>query len=127
MAEFARDTCVQMVEVSQGDSAFSNKLEIQQERGCSSYVGRHYAYQMLSLAPGCENSYIPLHEVRSLEFDYKVKYTVLENIRSWQNIRFRAEHIRSSLMTHQFKIYDLKLKLDGPRFFKKNDSKLMVI
>ena len=74
LAEFARDTCVQMVEVSQGDSAFSNKLEIQQERGCSSYVGRHYAYQMLSLAPGCENSYIPLHEVRSLEFHSKLHY-----------------------------------------------------
>ena len=69
LAEFARDTCVQMVEVSQGDSAFRNKLEIQQERGCSSYVGRHYAYQMLSLAPGCENSYIPLHEVRTLKLN----------------------------------------------------------
>ena len=64
LAEFARDTCVQMVEVSSGDSAFKNKLAIQQDRGCSSYVGRHYSHQMLSLAPGCENSYVPLHEVR---------------------------------------------------------------
>ena len=64
LAEFARDTCVQMVEVSPGDSAFNNKLAIQQDRGCSSYVGRHYSHQMLSLAPGCENSYVPLHEVR---------------------------------------------------------------
>ena len=66
LAEFARDTCVQMVEVSQGDSSWKNKLEIQQDRGCSSYVGRWYSRQMLSLAPGCENSYIPLHEVRLL-------------------------------------------------------------
>ena len=64
LAEFARDTCVQMVEVSSSDSAFKNKLAIQQDRGCSSYVGRHYSHQMLSLAPGCENSYVPLHEVR---------------------------------------------------------------
>ena len=62
--EFARDTCVKMVEVDKSNSAYKNKIEVQQGRGCSSYVGRHFSNQMLSLAPGCERSYIPLHEVK---------------------------------------------------------------
>ena len=53
-----------MVEVDKSNSAYRNKLEVQQGRGCSSYVGRHHTNQMLSLARGCEGSYIPLHEVR---------------------------------------------------------------
>ena len=66
LSEFGRDTCVQMVEVSSSDPVYKNKLSIQQGHGCSSYVGRHFSRQMLSLAAGCENSYIPLHEVRNI-------------------------------------------------------------
>jgi len=61
--EFERDTCVKLVEVdNKNDPKYSNKLEIQQNMGCSSYVGRHFKHQMLSLANRCEGSYIPLHE-----------------------------------------------------------------
>ena len=41
---------------------YKNFLEIKQNMGCSSYVGRHFKHQMLSLANRCEGSYIPLHE-----------------------------------------------------------------
>ena len=63
LAEFARDTCVDLVEVQRSDRNYANKLEIQQSNGCSSYVGRHFEEQMLSLSKGCEKSYVPLHEV----------------------------------------------------------------
>ena len=62
--EFARDTCVALVEKSKKDKDYPYKLEIVQNRGCSSYCGRHYEEQMLSLAKGCERSYVPLHEVK---------------------------------------------------------------
>lgn len=75
--EFARDTCVALVEKSQNDGNYRNKLEIQQGMGCSSYVGRHFANQMLSLANRCESSYIPLHEVEKtlmINFDQCLGY-----------------------------------------------------
>ena len=62
--EFARDTCIQMVEVKRDNPAFKNKMAIKKCCGCSSFVGRIHKEQMVSLASGCESSNLPLHEVR---------------------------------------------------------------
>ena len=63
LAEFNRDTCVNVVECDRNDARYSKKLRIEKGFGCASYVGMHMADQMLSLADNCENSHIPLHEV----------------------------------------------------------------
>ena len=63
LAEFNRDTCVNVFECDRNDSRYSKKLRIEKGFGCASYVGMHMADQMLSLADRCENSHIPLHEV----------------------------------------------------------------
>ena len=62
--EFARDTCIQMVEVKRDDPTYRNKMSIKQSSSCVSFVGRIHREQMVGLGPGCEHYNLPLHEVR---------------------------------------------------------------
>ena len=62
--EFARDTCIQMVEVDRYDPTYKNKISIKQLSFCASFVGRIHTEQMVSLGRGCEGGNLPLHEVR---------------------------------------------------------------
>ena len=61
--EFARDTCIQMVEVKRDDPTYRNKMSIKQSSSCVSFVGRIHREQMVGLGPGCEHYNLPLHEV----------------------------------------------------------------
>ena len=56
-------TCVKMVEVSKNDPRFKNKLQLTSEKGCYSYVGRHFEHQEISLGADCEYGTYPIHEV----------------------------------------------------------------
>ena len=66
LAEFGRDTCVKLVEVSEDDPSdggkFANTFRVLRSQGCMSYVGRHFQNQDIWLNSGCEWSYVPLHE-----------------------------------------------------------------
>ena len=64
--EFARDTCIQMVEVDRDNPAYKNKIVIKQLSFCASFVGRIHTNQMVSLGRGCEGGNLPLHEVSIL-------------------------------------------------------------
>ena len=66
--EFARDTCVALINTPDNDCRKGGKykynLQITKNGGCASYVGRINRYnQTVWLGSGCENSYIPLHEI----------------------------------------------------------------
>ena len=56
-------TCVKMVEVSENDTRFENKLQVKSEKGCYSYIGRHFEHQEISLGTDCEYGTYPIHEV----------------------------------------------------------------
>ena len=56
-------TCVKMVEVSENDTRFEHKLQVKSEKGCYSYIGRHFEHQEISLGTDCEYGTYPIHEV----------------------------------------------------------------
>ena len=66
--EFARDTCVALINTPSHDCRQGGKyqynIKITKNGGCASYVGRiNRTDQTVWLGNYCENSYIPLHEV----------------------------------------------------------------
>jgi len=73
LAEFGRRTCVKLVEVNQGSSTYSNKLQISRNGNCASYVGRWsgfdgYSHQPLWLGNRCDSGTIPQHETMVLDY-----------------------------------------------------------
>lgn len=63
LAEFQTATCIKMIETTEGDSKFANKIRVHRGGGCWSYVSRiGWSVQDLSLDSGCTNGYIPQHE-----------------------------------------------------------------
>ena len=56
-------TCIKMVEVTENDARFQNKLKVISGQGCYSYIGRHYKNQEISLGTDCEYGTYPIHEV----------------------------------------------------------------
>ena len=90
-------TCVKMVEVSENDTRFENKLQVKSEKGCYSYIGRHFEHQEISLGTDCEYGTYPIHEdMHALGFWH-------EHQRPDRNEHISIHPNRTYLLDDQFK------------------------
>jgi len=127
MADYASETCVQMVE----RTTETDYVEFIKDGGCYSYWGRVGGKQPISLANGCVVKYIVIHEImhaigflhEQSRYDRDQHVTI-----NWDNIccnaarQFRAE--TSSSIDLLGLAYDLKSVMHyGERAFSSNGQK----